>query len=125
MDAFGNDKGVAFVPARSVQNQDNLSHRPDSRCLGEVCQRLVELLGVGLGQAQEKGSSALGLHEAVQVEPLVTGFHDTNRTRAFLCPDPPDNRQQADAVFVKGPHFDAGGRKSRFDLGGELRKRFF
>jgi hypothetical protein len=71
------------------------------------------------------GATTLRMNKAVEIQPLLAGFHDPNGTAPPFRPDFADDGKQSGSMFIEGPEFHDRSRMRRFDLGDELRQGFF
>jgi hypothetical protein len=65
------------------------------------------------------------MDKPVEIQPLIPRFHDPNGTTAALGPDRADDGKKPNPVFIEAPQLHHAGGIGGFDLGDELRKRFF
>jgi hypothetical protein len=96
----------ADVPPGTIEHeQDELlgagAHRP--RKAGED---LSEEVGIDGRAGEPLDGAARGVHEAIEVQPLVARMADGDRALATLRPAPPQDRLQARPVLVLRPELD-------------------
>ena len=96
----------ADVPPGAIEHeQDELfgsgAHR--SRKAGED---LGEKVGVDGRAGEPLDGAARGVHEAIEVQPLVARMADSERALSTLRPNPPQDWLQTRPVLVFGPQLD-------------------
>lgn len=96
------------MPAGLIKDQDNTFGRAGPDSLSEVGEGQVHEFDHDRRQEQPLGSSGLGMHETVDVQPLVARLHRDARTTAFAHPDAPEDGFEADIVFIHIPQFHLG-----------------
>ena len=106
------------MPTRAIQHEDDLfvrtgSHLPSKG--GEL--DLKERDTDGAGEVKDRAPRRR-MHEADQIAPFKALLHRSQRSLAVETPDLVQDRLEANAVFVDGPHFHLGLRK-----GGRYRSR--
>lgn len=108
MQAFGNLKLSTLVPACLIHHQENVLVWPYPLllCKGGKCERKGG--GIDCGHEQPRSLSALRLDKAIQIHPLIARAHHSPHSRAFACPDPPQDRFEPDAVLILAPQFNPG-----------------
>jgi hypothetical protein len=110
MKSFGNHEIATLVPASLIQDQEDLLVRPSALFLSEGSQRERTGRGSDRRHEQPTGFSALRLHQPVEIHPLIAWTDDGPHSAPFACPDPAQDRFEADAVLVLTPEFNLGFR---------------
>lgn len=96
------------VPARLIQDQDDLFVWPHPLFLGERRQREGKGCGRDRWHEQPAGPSAPGLHKPVEIHPLIALADHGPHPGPLAGPDAAQNRFEADTVFILAPEFQAG-----------------
>jgi hypothetical protein len=125
MHALRYHHGIAAVPAGLIDHQHDLLalSRPD--CRSKLGQHQRPHCHRDPWQQQPEALPTVRTHKPVQIGPFVARLNRHKRTLPFLAPDPPQDRLEADAMFILAPDFHTGVRMLGLDLGDGLRKRFF
>ena len=103
---LGHPQADAGMPAGAVEHEHNLlgGARPCLTCeRGELGFKDRDTDG---GGQMEEGPSGGGMDEADQVAPGEAMPHHGNGALADRGPDAPQQRFEADAMFIGGPQFD-------------------
>lgn len=101
---FGNLQLAGDMPAGLIEDEDDVLAGCDLP--GKGRQDRAESRGVdGVGNEPDHRSRRRS-DEAVKIKPRVAVMALGNRAAAARCPDPAQDRLQADPVFVKRPDFN-------------------
>ena len=96
------------MPPGLIHDQSDLllRARANGTCKLRQCQ--IHRLDGDRGQDQPLSTPRLGMHEAVEIHPFIPLLDVDRGTRSFAHPNSPQKRFQANAMFIHGPHLDAG-----------------
>lgn len=108
MQPFGNHQSTTLVPASLIQHQENLLVWPHALFLCESSQNERKDLCIDRGHEQPRRLSTRRLDKAIQIHPLIARSHHCPHSAPFACPDPAQDRFEADAVLILSPHFNPG-----------------
>jgi hypothetical protein len=108
MKPFWNHEITTLVPARLIQNQENLLVQPSALFLCEGGQREGKGRGIDRRHEQPGSLAALWLHKPIEIHPLIARSDHSPNPAPFARPDPAQDRFEANAVLVLTPHFNAG-----------------
>jgi hypothetical protein len=106
VDVLGHLEPLAGVPARTIQDQDDLLAGAGADRRGEGDQLDCEERDADRGGEMEARAARGGLHETHEGAPGEAVAHHGDGALPFGSPDPPQEWLQADAVFVGRPEFD-------------------
>jgi hypothetical protein len=108
IDADGEAQVVGDVPAGPIDHQ----HRPvrgiEALIPGKGGQGQRHGRRVDGGQQAPPTGAGAGTDKAIDIEPLVVARDPRQGTLALRGPDPAQDRQQAQPMFVLGPQTDRG-----------------
>ena len=96
------------VPARLIQNQEDVFVRPQPLFLGKSRQREGKGRGIDRWHEQPAGPSAPGLHKPIQIHPLIALADYSPHSAPLAGPDAAQDGFEADAVLILAPEFKAG-----------------
>ena len=111
MDVIRDAQPQAGVPAGAIEHEHDLLARTGPRLTGKLGQlHFKEGNAHGRGQMEE-GAARSRMDEADQIAPGEAMLDGGDRALPNGRPDAPEQRFQADPMFVGGPQFDLGARK--------------
>jgi hypothetical protein len=113
------------VPAGTIQDEKDVFARTGADEAGEFAQGDLESGERDGGQDQEEGAPGAGMHKAIHVGPLVAGMDQHGRALSALRPNAPQDRLQANAMFIHAPEFDLVGWQEVMHRPHQLRQAFF
>ena len=91
------------MPPGAIDDEHRAMLIVDRLVTGEGGQGQGHRLGASRGQQAPPTPAAAGTHEAVDVEPLVVALDPGERPLPLRCPDPPQDRQQSEAMLILRP----------------------
>ena len=91
------------MPARSVKHQDDLLGGTGSRLTREFCQLDFKERDADRGGQMEEGAAGGGMDEPDEIAPGEALLHGGDGPLADRRPHPPQERFQANAMFIGGP----------------------
>jgi hypothetical protein len=108
VDMVGDPQALRAVPARAIEDEDDLLGRAGADSFREGSQ-----LGLEKGDTHTRGqvkdrSARGGMDKADEIPPFVAMLHRGNGPFAVKTPHFVQNRFQADPVLVDRPELDAG-----------------
>src|SRR5260221_14134532 len=105
---LGHPEAHTRMPAGTVEHQDDVFVRAGAGLTGELCQlHFKERDGDTRGQVEE-GPTGSRMDEAHQGAPFEAVAHWSAGTLANRRPDAPEQRLEANTMFVGGPHLHLG-----------------
>jgi len=96
------------LPAGAIEHQHDLFGRTSADLAGEGGELHLEERDRDAGRQVEEGATRGGMDEAHQVAPFEAVLHGGAGPLANRCPDAPEERFQANAMFVGGPELHLG-----------------
>lgn len=100
----GRDLDLAtHMPARLIEDQEDVGVLPGSHLPGEVGQRGIEGSDIHPWQEQPVGPPGGGMEKGIDIEPLVAVPDDGQGATAFAGPDLAQDGFEAHPMFIGGP----------------------
>ncbi len=106
VDVLGDAQPLAGVPAGAVQDEDDLLGGTGADGAGESGELDCEQGDADRGGEVEERATRGRVHEAHQIAPGEPVAHYGGGALSDWCPDAPQERFQANAVLIGGPHLD-------------------
>lgn len=125
MDALRDTDLLAGVPAGAIEHQQDVLLRSRSNLPRKRGQHLSKERGRHRGEQPPDRLAGRGTDEATDIEPLVSLPDGSDGTLPDRCPDPTDQRQEANTMLIGGPEFDRRRRMGVPDRGNLTRQIFF
>ena len=116
VDMVGHTQLHAGVPSGAIEDQHNLLARTRAHLAGKFRQFDFKERNADRRRQMKDGPARGGMDKADQVAPGLAVLHPRHRALAYRRPDPPQQRFQADPMFISRPQLDAGMRKRRRHL---------
>lgn len=107
------------MPTRLIEYQSNMFVRPEVMLLGKGTQSQLKGLHIDGGHQQPGSPTALWLHKAVQIHPLIALLHYSGDFAPFFAPHAAQDRFEPNAMLIATPQFHRGlpmGLTNQFDL---------
>ena len=118
MDVLGHAQPQAFVPAGTVEHEDDLFGRTGADLTGEGGQLHLEERDTDGGGQTKDGAPRGGMDEADEVTPVVAVLHRGRGPLPVETPDLVQDGLEANAVLIRRPELDLGvgeGGRDRLD----------
>lgn len=112
------------MPARAIEDEHKLFAWTGADLPRERRQLYLEQGNGDGGRQMEDGATRGWVDKADDIAPLVAVLHWRHWSLPYRSPNPPQNRFEADAVFVGGPQLDLRVRKGRRQASQEWTKLF-
>jgi hypothetical protein len=93
------------MPASLIQHQEHVLVWPHPLFLGEGRQSEGKGRGSDRWQEEPAGPSGPGLHQSVEIHPLLALADHGPHSGSLASPDAAQDRFEADAVFILAPEF--------------------
>ena len=124
VDMVGDPQALRAMPARAIEDEDDLLGRAGADRLGEGSQFGLKERDADRGRQMKDRPAGRRMDKADQLPPLIPMVDRRERALSVETPDLVQDRFQADAVLVDRPELDRGVRKRRRDLP-QQRPQFF
>jgi hypothetical protein len=96
----------ADVPPGTIEHEQDELLGSSAHRSRKAREDLGEQVGVDRRSGEPVDGAARGVHEAIEIQPLVARMADGDRALSTLRPDPPQDWLQTRPVLVFGPELD-------------------
>lgn len=115
MNVLRHAQPYAGMPASAVEHEDDLLGGAGADGTSERGELDFKDRNTDRRRQMEDGLSGGGMDKADEIAPGEAMPHQGNGALTDRCPHPPEQRFEADAVFIDGPEVDLRVRKGRGD----------